>query len=69
MSGVWSLDPGGKPPEIHTQPIFIDPIECQIHMERTTAEIAWARRRHLRGTHRSTIDHADLQQRFPGDAR
>lgn len=65
QSGVWSLDPGQKPPETHTQPIFIDPIECQIFMERTAAEIAWARRAFARHT-QITMDHADLQRDFQG---
>lgn len=65
QSGVWSLDPGQKPPETHAQPIFIDPIECQIFMERTAAEIAWARRAFARHT-QITMDHADLQRDFQG---
>ena len=64
-SGVWNLDQGQIPPESHTQPIFIDPIECQIHMERTAAEIAWARRAFAHHT-QIAIDHADLQRDFQG---
>ena len=64
-SGVWSLDPGQTPPESHTQPIFIDPIECQIHMDRTAAEIAWARRAFAHHA-QLEIDHADLRHDFQG---
>ena len=65
QSGVWILEQGQKPPENHIQPIFINPIECQIHMERTNAEIAWARRAFAHHT-QIGIDHADLQRDFQG---
>jgi len=65
QSGVWSLEQGQTPPENHTQPIFIEPIECQIHMERTAAEIAWARRAFALHT-QIEIDHADLRRDFQG---
>ena len=65
MSGVWILEEGQTAPETHTRPMFIDPIECQIHMERTAAEIAWARRAFARHT-QMDVDHADLQRDFQG---
>ncbi len=65
QSGVWILDQGQKPPPTHTQPIFIDPIECQIFMERTAAEIAWARRAFAQHP-QTEVDHAGLQHDFQG---